>query len=135
MPFVSEALGVRRARQFAADECASLAPPQRDDVLLCVSELVTNAVVHARSAGELRITVRSDGVRIEVDDESPDTPRLAADGRPVGGRGLRIVDQLAASWGHATRPGGKTVWAELPVAPGPSDRGPPPTGVDEVGGA
>jgi anti-sigma regulatory factor (Ser/Thr protein kinase) len=115
--FGGEPPSVRGARQFTAGVCVSLEGPHRDDVLLCVSELVTNVVMHAHSAGELRITVRSDGVRIEVDDGSTEAPALPAVDPSVGGRGLRIVDRLVASWGHAARAGGKTVWAELPATP------------------
>lgn len=111
---------MRRARRFAEAVCARLPRAQRDDVLLCVSELVTNVIVHTSAPGELRVGVTAGRVRLEVDDASGTPPELSAGpgaGRAVGGRGLRIIDQLAVSWGHVRHPGGKTVWVELPEVP------------------
>jgi anti-sigma regulatory factor (Ser/Thr protein kinase) len=136
LPFGAHSLSVRQVRRVVADLCGGLTAADRDDVVLCVSELVTNAVLHARTAGVLRLFVGADGVRIEVDDESPAPPRLSTEHRVAGGRGLHIVDQLAASWGHASRPGGKTVWAEVRTAHQirESRLGPPLAGVDAPGG-
>lgn len=81
---------------------------------LLVSELVTNAVVHARTDVTLRATIRRGVLRIEVADGSPvvPTPR-----RPSGlagtGRGLQLVDRLANRWGVQKSRGGKTIWFEL----------------------
>ncbi|WBB58062.1 ATP-binding protein [Streptomyces sp. WMMC500] len=81
--------------------------------VLVVSELVTNAVVHAGVQGREVSTrfVRLDGgVRIEVHDASDDRPvRRVPDGK--GGFGLHLVEQFAARWGVAERAIGKTVWA------------------------
>jgi anti-sigma regulatory factor (Ser/Thr protein kinase) len=80
-----------------------------------VSELATNAIVHARSPFSIQLQRRSRGVRLAVADGSPIRPTLH-DGGPLGasGRGLRLVDALAASWGVELRSDGKVVWAELP---------------------
>jgi anti-sigma regulatory factor (Ser/Thr protein kinase) len=87
-----------------------------DDLLLVVSELVTNAVIHA--ATSLRLVIRSDGRRVlaEVFDGDPRRPVVAPGSPrevPVGGRGLLLVDQLSERWGCDSAGAGKRVWAEL----------------------
>jgi anti-sigma regulatory factor (Ser/Thr protein kinase) len=96
------------------------APDTREDLLLVVSELVTNAVVHG--AEPIRVTmVRAPArIRVEVTDGAPDAPPRS-DRRPgadaENGRGLAVVTRLAVAWGWRNTPGaGKTVWAELPMA-------------------
>jgi hypothetical protein len=88
-----------------------------EDVLLVVSELVTNACLHAEGPDELRISCDNKVLRIEVSDRgagqpAPRTPHRA--GRP-GGHGMFIVQRLCLDWGVVRTPGvaGKTVWAEL----------------------
>lgn len=84
------------------------------DVLLCVSEAVTNAVVHART--RLRVTVREDGplVRVEVTDEVDTAPVLRAPAPgTASGRGVALIDRLATRWGVEQLVGGKTVWFEV----------------------
>lgn len=86
-----------------------------DDALLVVTELVNNAVTHARSLCELRISVSPLSVRVEVLDEGPGTPDpLPPSATRNHGRGLHLVDALTAAWGFEPIPnGGKMVWAEL----------------------
>jgi hypothetical protein len=88
-----------------------------EDVLLVVSELVTNACLHAEGPDELWIACDNKVIRIEVSDRGPGqpaprTPHRA--GRP-GGHGMFIVQRLCLDWGVVRTPGavGKTVWAEL----------------------
>jgi anti-sigma regulatory factor (Ser/Thr protein kinase) len=88
-----------------------------EDVLLVVSELVTNACLHAEGPDELWIACDNKVIRIEVSDKgtgqpAPRTPHRA--GRP-GGHGMFIVQRLCLDWGVLRTPGvaGKTVWAEL----------------------
>lgn len=86
-----------------------------DVVKLLTSELVTNAVLHARTAVTLRV-VRCDGaVRVEVADESPAVPaaRLYSDDA-VTGRGLQLVESLADRWGVEPAEEAKTMWFEVP---------------------
>ncbi|WP_431783569.1 SpoIIE family protein phosphatase [Streptomyces chumphonensis] len=81
---------------------------------LLVSELVTNAVQHAGTAGvEVRL-VRGDALLCEVTDEDPALPQLLS-ARPdsAAGRGLRVVSRLATRWGTSRTGRGKTVWFEL----------------------
>lgn len=116
--FESNPAHVRLARSFVARtlrewKLGALV----DDAQLVVSELASNAVLHARS--EVRVTLRSDGefwVRIELRDDNPRLPVPVAfshDG--TSGRGLSMVDALSTSWGVGRQGGGKTVWAELAV--------------------
>jgi sigma-B regulation protein RsbU (phosphoserine phosphatase) len=83
------------------------------DARLVVSELVTNAVVHAGTEIELNVVVCGDAIRIEVTDLGADLPRIWADGDDTTGRGLPIVEALARAWGVVERSAGKTVWCEL----------------------
>jgi DNA-binding NarL/FixJ family response regulator len=86
-----------------------------DVVALLTSELVTNAILHAHSDIELSVSLTPNGVRIDVVDQSGQmpTPREAGD-EDTSGRGLGLVEALAMSWGVDERPGGKSVWFELP---------------------
>lgn len=86
-----------------------------DDVLLVVTELVNNAVTHARSSCELRISANPLSVRVEVLDNGPGTPDpLPPSPTRNHGRGLHLVDALTAAWGfEPIETGGKMVWAEL----------------------
>ncbi|MGW3952593.1 ATP-binding protein [Streptomyces sp. NPDC004752] len=88
-----------------------------EDVLLVVSELVTNACLHAEGPEELFLALDNKVIRIEVSDRgtgqpAPRTPHRA--GRP-GGHGMFIVQRLCLDWGVVRTPGvsGKRVWAEL----------------------
>ncbi|MGA6160081.1 ATP-binding protein [Stenotrophomonas sp. NPDC087984] len=92
-----------------------------EDVLLVVSELVTNACLHAEGPEELRVSCNAKVLRLEVVDlgagtPAPRTPHRA--GRP-GGHGMFIVQRLCLDWGvvRNVEGSGKTVWAEL-AAPG-----------------
>jgi len=81
---------------------------------MLVSELVTNAVQHARSFLVLHIDRTWPGLTILVEDASATPPVLQADcGDAEGGRGLMLVDTLAASWGWERTSTGKIVWFEL----------------------
>ncbi|MGY1498319.1 ATP-binding protein [Streptomyces sp. QTS52] len=88
-----------------------------EDVLLVVSELVTNACLHAEGPDEMWITCDNKVIRVEISDSgagqpAPRTPHRA--GRP-GGHGMFIVQRLCLDWGVVRTPGiaGKKVWAEL----------------------
>ena len=81
---------------------------------LLVSEVVTNAVLHARSDLELHLISGGHFVRIEVADGSTTQPvvRDHSDDA-LSGRGLALVERLASAWGVRERPGGKVVWFEI----------------------
>ncbi|WP_328560887.1 ATP-binding protein [Streptomyces coelicoflavus] len=133
--------GGRQARRLSFEDASGVVPLARDftrealyawgwlpsatadqraaaeDVLLVVSELVTNACLHAEGPDELSITCEKKVIRLEVSDRgtgqpAPRTPHRA--GRP-GGHGMFIVQRLCLDWGVVRTPGiaGKRVWAEL----------------------
>ncbi|CAL9448601.1 hypothetical protein SUDANB108_02393 [Streptomyces sp. enrichment culture] len=100
----------------------------RDDATLVVSELVTNAVVHAGTDVEMECRLEGDApdtaaLVVEVSDHHPSRaprggePETPHD-TPEYGRGLRLVGALSEAWGITYRTGRKTVWARLPAAGG-----------------
>ena len=97
-----------------------------DDVegaLLCVSEIVTNAVLHAGTKCELSVDWQSDRVRISVRDFAPDRlpePREVSRTSSTG-RGLHILAGCTDAWGVDRDPDAKTVWFELELD-GPGER-------------
>ncbi len=114
LPHTTES--VRRARRTIA---AFLDPSDVpvsivDDLLLLVSELVTNAVLHARTAMTLVVRLRRTGIRVEVHDTSHGAPVLRDYGDDaMTGRGLALVEELAESRGVERHGSGKAVWFEL----------------------
>jgi hypothetical protein len=83
---------------------------------LLVSELVTNAVLHARTDLELVLRLTRTGVRVEVHDRSTALPVTRRyDDDAMTGRGLALVEELAARWGVDRKGDGKSVWFELDV--------------------
>lgn len=106
----------RRARELVADAlCSHLDPETVHYAAVVVSELVTNAVIHAHTTVTVGLQLLpGGGARIEVGDASnwPPTPRSATADEP-GGRGLILVEALAKNWGVSPTTEGKIVWAEL----------------------
>lgn len=103
------------ARQFAR-RAAGDSPADVETLVLLVSEVVTNAVLHARSDIRLDIRPAGDVLRVEVHDGSPVEPRVHHFHLTSGtGRGLRMLEQLARRWGVEADPtgGGKVVWFEV----------------------
>jgi anti-sigma regulatory factor (Ser/Thr protein kinase) len=102
------------ARHAIAEWLAGSSCPDqvRDDALIVVSELVTNAVVHARS--EALVVAAFDGgrLRIEVHDQDPTPPVVAPTAGRDGGFGMRIVESLCDAWGWVATDSGKWVWTE-----------------------
>jgi hypothetical protein len=82
-----------------------------DDVELAVSELVTNAVVHARTAPTLVLTLTAGAVQIEVHDAFRSGLIAAGAAGATGGLGLRVVGVLSDAWGWELTGPGKVVWA------------------------
>ncbi|MET9789194.1 ATP-binding protein [Streptomyces canus] len=93
---------------------------RQDDVLLCVSELATNALLHGVPPARcfrLDLSLGTDGVlRVEVHDSGPGEIH-PTNPSPVGehGRGLLLVAALADRWGVRERDPGKAVWCEFRV--------------------
>jgi hypothetical protein len=93
-----------------------------ETLILLVSELVTNAVVHTGRPAVLRLSLPgpaapatpSATVRVEVADTSSRAPvPRCAGGDATGGRGLALVDCLADRWGWSPEDAGKSIWCEL----------------------
>ena len=110
-----EPASATRARRLARDQLTVLCTAEvLDTVALLVTELVTNAILHARTPLRLDIDVQPDRVRVCVEDSSPRSPEVHHYGTDaVTGRGLALVEQLASSWGVDTTPTGKVVWCEI----------------------
>ena len=92
-------------------------PVDRDIALLLTSELVTNAIRHARTRFVVDVDTSTRGVlRVSVTDDSSVRPQVVvAPPEAQSGRGLFFVDQYAATWGVDDTPeGGKRVWFALP---------------------
>ena len=105
-----------RARAVVRDALAgSSAEAVLDLAELCVSELVTNAVLHAGTQLRLEVSIDVDRVRLSVSDQSGNAPVLTRHTRTAStGRGLAMVAAVADAWGVLDDPaGGKTVWCLL----------------------
>ncbi|MFJ9247112.1 ATP-binding protein [Streptomyces sp. NPDC101776] len=118
---------VALARTFARDTLTDWGITDRvDDVLLCVSELATNAILHGAPPGRgyaLRLCGHRDAVlRVEVRDSGTgdlrkvNTPYRDLDAD--SGRGLLLVSVVADKWGVGERAPGKAVWCEFVVGQG-----------------
>jgi anti-sigma regulatory factor (Ser/Thr protein kinase) len=110
----------RSARQFLRRELAQwdVEETVADVAVLCVSELVTNAVMHTGTASELRVSLDEATLTLVVRDEGGPTgsdPVPDADPDPlrVHGRGLQLVAALAHRWGADHDEVGTTVWVQL----------------------
>jgi anti-sigma regulatory factor (Ser/Thr protein kinase) len=113
---VGRPASVRKARVFTGDALAGdgVEASVIELAILLVSELVTNAVVHA--PGRISLSVHADAhwVRIEVQDQEPGPPTARAATRDeLNGRGLGVVDKLATDWGTEQRATHKVVWFEI----------------------
>jgi anti-sigma regulatory factor (Ser/Thr protein kinase) len=85
-----------------------------DLVTLLTSELVTNAVTHARSSLDLEVDCLRDAVRVCVHDRGEGVPvRRHVSIEATSGRGLALVDTLARRWGVDPGSPGKAVWFEV----------------------
>ncbi|GAA3677190.1 hypothetical protein GCM10022267_75130 [Lentzea roselyniae] len=111
--YVQNVAGIRRLARLALSRFPD---DDLEDILLVVTELVSNAFDHGRSPRWMRLylTLAPFAVRCEVDDTAPELPVLGKS-RLGGfrGRGMVLVDQLATSWGAARGDGYKTVWAQF----------------------
>lgn len=119
------------ARRWLREQFATNGSGTEDelaDLELCLSELVSNAVLHAGTECRARVTLGAGRVRVEISDG--DTHRLpskqAYDETAVTGRGLHLVESISARWGVEVEAATKTVWFEIDR---PAERAEsPPTG-------
>ena len=100
-----------------------------DDTVLCLSEALTNAVLHARPAGPVTVTIRRGPGTLRIEVADPDRGMISAEPgwpRHPGvlppddqlaeyGRGLQVIDALAARWGVDADGAGKRFWFEQDI--------------------
>jgi anti-sigma regulatory factor (Ser/Thr protein kinase) len=114
--FTSRPESVSEVRTFTRDALAGL-DLAVDDIVLCVSELVTNAVRHSTAHdGTFHLDIRVDRakLRVECHDSGSKKPTLQTPSdADEGGRGLLLVQALTSRWGVSPRPLGKCVWFEI----------------------
>jgi serine phosphatase RsbU (regulator of sigma subunit)/anti-sigma regulatory factor (Ser/Thr protein kinase) len=133
--FAADERSVAKARAFAREmleewDAAELA----DSVVLLVSELVTNAVVHAGTTARVELRLDTQSVRVEVEDLHPRRVLPMMVGQPTEdaeeGRGLLITFSLASAWGVDYTSGSKRVWLRFdrPVDHGAAPKWSPPPG-------
>lgn len=114
MPFSPDARSAGEARQFVLD----VGGPAEEDVKLrlstVVSEIVTNAIIHARTDFVVAVFSDAEQIRVEVSDLSDQLPhKRSFDQSSVTGRGLHIVEAMTDRWGVSPGRPGKTVWFEM----------------------
>jgi anti-anti-sigma regulatory factor/anti-sigma regulatory factor (Ser/Thr protein kinase) len=106
------------AREIVAQACETWRLPHVvDDAQLIITELVSNAVRHAKGGLHLLMLLRDRHLHLSIADASGKQPRriLPDPDTGEGGRGLLLVETVAAAWGTSPTPGGKVVWATLRV--------------------
>jgi anti-sigma regulatory factor (Ser/Thr protein kinase) len=93
-----------------------------DTVLLLVTELVTNAIVHACSPVRVSVAVDDSRVRVAVHDQGVQPPiRRPASEEALNGRGLLLLERLSERWGFDAGASGKSVWFEIGTEPAAGD--------------
>jgi anti-sigma regulatory factor (Ser/Thr protein kinase) len=110
-----EPSAVRQVRAFVRSALATSVDEEAlDTIVLLTSEVVTNAILHTRTASEVHLVRLSDVVRVEIADRSPaiPEPRLL-DFTSASGRGLAIVEAIALRWGVERGAASKRVWFEV----------------------
>jgi anti-sigma regulatory factor (Ser/Thr protein kinase) len=105
---------VGSARRFAAAVLQDWGC-DKDDVMLAVGELASNAVLHARTRFRVSLSRRGDRVTLEVSDLNPRLPVAAEPPHgALSGRGLMLVQAVSEAWGVRTDSSdGKSIWAEF----------------------
>lgn len=115
MTLEGEPASASRARRFLGENLTTWgAPSFEDDARVVITELVTNAVLHARTAVAVSVALGNGRLRIEVRDGSAREPVCRHhSATATTGRGLSLIGQLSDDWGVEPRDNGKVVWAEL----------------------
>ena len=123
------------ARRVVLDAISSWNLPERvaDDAALVVSELATNAVLHARTVFDVSVSRLGSGLRVSVADTDPTLPSPSINRpeellavRSMTGRGLALVAATCDRWGCDAVAGGKVVWAEVGTGRRRVEASPPP---------
>jgi anti-anti-sigma factor len=106
------------SRELVRRACAGWELPHLvEPAQLVLSELVSNAVSHARTDIDVTVALRWEHLQLVVRDGCADPPRKRAGprGQPHAGLGLRLIEDACASWGWIPTGVGKAVWAILPL--------------------
>jgi anti-sigma regulatory factor (Ser/Thr protein kinase) len=110
-----------RARAAVTDwsQRQEVAPTQLQMLVLLVSEVVSNAVLHSKAPNDaaisLRATLEGEAIRVSVSDAGEGfTPKRRDPGRITDGYGLFLLDKIASRWGVDAK-GATSVWFELPL--------------------
>lgn len=112
LPCAPEAAAL--ARRYARVLLETLDEEQRDALVLLVSEVVTNSVIHAQSVLTLRCWVESGRGHVEVHDRSRQMPVVKAQSlTATSGRGMDMLDLISSAWGVRPEDDGKTVWFQV----------------------
>jgi anti-sigma regulatory factor (Ser/Thr protein kinase) len=110
--FASQIESVREGRSFVRD-CLRDTAADVDNAVLLASELATNAVIHANSGYQIDVRRSTTSIRVELLNDEPAVLPMLSEPTEDGGRGLRIVEALASSWGMESDADHKMVWFEL----------------------
>ncbi len=122
--FNLEPASVASSRQFVGGTVTDLPTGVQEAVVLMVSELATNAIVHAATGFEVSVARTDSSLRVEVTDVGGGKPELRApSATEPRGRGLQIVKALSDEWGVTEMTGkrGKTVWFGVRLPPAQED--------------
>jgi anti-sigma regulatory factor (Ser/Thr protein kinase) len=111
--FPPEPSSLAVAREYVRRALDGLPSSVVEDAVLLTSEIGGNAIVHARTAWTLKVTVGGEIVRIDVTDTGGGSPAIADPQPAIGGLGLRLVDQVATRWGTLKEDDDTVVWFEL----------------------
>lgn len=115
--FSADLASVGEARRFVRRALVELDAEELEfEACQLVSELATNAVIHAATPFEVDLDFDRSELRIDVSDGSPKEPVAKSHSdHATTGRGLRLVGTMADQWGVHLRPDGKTVWCSVRV--------------------
>lgn len=123
--FAPVAESARAARKLVTSALATEAVQRPDLLELFVSEIVTNAIIHAATPFRVTAELRPGVVRVSILDASPEMPTVRCPGAgSVAGRGLKMISEHCVAWGIEPSGRGKAVWFELEVDRVHPDRAP-----------
>lgn len=120
LPFLAEPEEVAALRRIVRQHLSHCGLADLTDaVQLCVSELVTNVIIHVGAGTPTTLGLRMKGAYLRIEVRDPDSRALpmliSAEGDAEAGRGLGLLDAMVDRWGVVPMPSGKTTWAEIEV--------------------